>query len=640
MGGKTNVSIASNFCDLLITEASVARIQIICQEIRGTPTPTPGIKTTIVATKTPTKTPQATATPTASPTPTLSVSPTPSATPTTTPNAQILLSSNSLVSINTSTFDSSPAQQIAGVADGERIVAITRRPRSNVLYGLGYHPTNGTVQLYLISPRTGQAQSVSGSAKSFVDSLGNLDRVGVDETSIFSMDINPNSDRVRVVANNGDNFRINPNTGSLLDGNLGSPSAVSGVNKDGKIAGDTSSVQGIAHTNTAVIASNSTLYSIDADRDEFYIQSPQQEGVQSKITTLSQNIDAVFGFDLLFGVNASADDTPVSSGKGFVGVRIGGANRLGSLNLVTGLLSTAILPAAISNPISFAASTTQADAYPIILLSGGGTSISKLSSATLGSVSTSIISGVQSGETIVGIDFRPANGKLIALGINAGSDLGTLYNMDAQTGAVTAIGTAGNVKLVDASGVAIDFPAADAWGIDVNPKIDRVRAITSSGLNFRMSPSTGLPIDGNAVAAGINPDGGLKGDNTSSSKIAFASNVLGTTITTQYNLDQASLSLFIQSFPDDGVLSLIAPITTSPGNTLNFSQALGFDISNDVFVSSANQGVQSGKAVSVLVVGGVAQIFEIDLVTGHAELLGTPAAGGIVDMAIGYKEVY
>ena len=47
---------------------------------------------------------------------------------------------------------------------------------------------------------------------------------------------------------------------------------------------------------------------------------------------------------------------------------------------------------------------------------------------------TTAITGVNASETLVGIDFRPQNGLLYGLGVNAASDTATLYVISQRTG--------------------------------------------------------------------------------------------------------------------------------------------------------------------------------------------------------------
>src|SRR3954447_23591927 len=66
-------------------------------------------------------------------------------------------------------------------------------------------------------------------------------------------------------------------------------------------------------------------------------------------------------------------------------------------------------------------------------------------SATPGTISSAVaITGLVSGDQIQGIDFRPANGVLYALGINdtAGNDTGRIYTIDIATAVATVVGVA------------------------------------------------------------------------------------------------------------------------------------------------------------------------------------------------------
>jgi len=60
------------------------------------------------------------------------------------------------------------------------------------------------------------------------------------------------------------------------------------------------------------------------------------------------------------------------------------------------------------------------------------------------SVGTSIpVTGVLAGQTLVGIDVRPANGLLYGLGVNAATDTATLYTISGLTGGATIVGSFG-----------------------------------------------------------------------------------------------------------------------------------------------------------------------------------------------------
>src|SRR5690242_21491501 len=82
------------------------------------------------------------------------------------------------------------------------------------------------------------------------------------------------------------------------------------------------------------------------------------------------------------------------------------------------------------------------------------------------------ITNVTAGQTLVGIDFRPANGRLYALGVDAVTDVGTLYAISPQSGIATAIGS---------FNTAGDLPPGTGYGFDFNPTVDRIRVTTDTG---------------------------------------------------------------------------------------------------------------------------------------------------------------
>ncbi|HEX5707145.1 MAG TPA: DUF4394 domain-containing protein [Pyrinomonadaceae bacterium] len=87
---------------------------------------------------------------------------------------------------------------ITGLQSGESILAIDVRPSTGQLYGLG-----STSRLYRLNPLTGAAQQV-GSAP-FSPSLGGDD---------FGFDFDPAGGVIRVVSDDEQNLRLNPDTGA------------------------------------------------------------------------------------------------------------------------------------------------------------------------------------------------------------------------------------------------------------------------------------------------------------------------------------------------------------------------------------------------------------------------------------------
>jgi hypothetical protein len=89
------------------------------------------------------------------------------------------------------------------------------------------------------------------------------------------------------------------------------------------------------------------------------------------------------------------------------------------------------------------------------------------------------IAGLDDGETLIGIDFRPSNGVLYGVGRIGNAAMGQLYTIDVETGAATKVGA-----------LTIPLDGA-AFGVDFNPVPDRLRVVSDTGQNLRINPDTG-----------------------------------------------------------------------------------------------------------------------------------------------------
>lgn len=514
-----------------------------------------------------------------------------------------------------------PPAQIAGVVAGETLVSVDRRPQNGFLYGLGYNPAAGTVRLYNISPAAALAIPV-GVTGAFVAADGITPvRIGVDASTTFGIDFNPTVDRIRVVNSAGQNFRMNPNNGALVDGDPLSP----GVNMDGGVNGPTVSVQETAYTNSVPSATVTTQYTLDQTIDSLCIQNPPNVGTQTLCMPLSVPVEMVQGFDISPSVTVAAANAP-AIGMGTAVVRASGRTQdeLVNINLATGAVTT-LGPITATGIIGIA--LQQPAAMPVFALSADGTQLFRFVSNAPGSPVTLSIAGIVVGETLVGIDFRPQTGQLYAFGVNEVADNATVYIIDPQSGAASVVGSAGSVAFVTTTGATVDLPPASAgYGFDFNPTVDRIRVVTGTGLNFRVNPITGGPVDGNASAAdGINPDGSINGQPAGSIGVTAAAytNSFGQPtggVTTQYVIDADSDMLFIQNPPNDGTLTAAQPITAN-GDPLDFSAANGFDIPASVRVTTASAPA-TGLGFAALTVGSSTRLYSIDLSTGRATDLG------------------
>jgi hypothetical protein len=235
----------------------------------------------------------------------------------------------------------------------------------------------------------------------------------------------------------------------------------------------------------------------------------------------------------------------------------------------------------------------------------GPTTLIGFDSAAPGVVTSSLTVTGLNGDLIRGVDFRPSNGQLYALG---GS--GALYTIDTGTGAATTVGPG-----VPVSASALDF------GFAFNPVPDAIRVVTSTDLNLRVNPNTGttttdVPL---AYAAG-DPNAGR---NPNVTGVAYTNQVSGAVAaTTLYGIDAATSALVLQNPPNAGTLTTIGSL----GVTL-FSNGfgIGFDIeggTNTAFASLVTDLGQNG-------------LYTINLSTGAASLLGDFGSNTVRDIAVG-----
>jgi hypothetical protein len=219
------------------------------------------------------------------------------------------------------------------------------------------------------------------------------------------------------------------------------------------------------------------------------------------------------------------------------------------------------------------------------------------------------ITGLVTGDTIVGIDFRPADGQLYGVGANLAADTVQVYRIEASTGQVTAIGGPANVA---------NITGATAFGVDFNPLADRIRVITdlaSDGAggntnNFRLHPGTGALV-------AIDTDLDFAFDPTEAPEVAVAyTNSSFTPIvpadTTLFGITQGQSSFVTHSNgPSFATLAGVGPL----GVTL-VSRNAGLDIF----------GVEN-SAIAILETAGGTQLFTIDIATGDATLVDTFPVG-------------
>lgn len=226
------------------------------------------------------------------------------------------------------------------------------------------------------------------------------------------------------------------------------------------------------------------------------------------------------------------------------------------------------------------------------------------------------VTGLVSGQTLEGIDYRPHTGELFAIGYNNASSEATLYTVNQMNGQATPVNN---------TPVTLSLVPGEV-GFDFNPTVDRIRVTSSNGNNYRLNPNNGAlaATDGNLAYANGDPNNGMVPDIVAS---AYTNSYIGTETTTLYNLD-ASLNILVSQIPpNNGTLNTIG----STGMMINnASKTVGFDIYYDPATSANIAYVSADTGSSTNDV-----LFSINLTTGQTTPIGLIGLGlSVSDIAV------
>ena len=215
---------------------------------------------------------------------------------------------------------------LIGLQRNESIVGIDFRLNKGVLYGLGI--VNGQGRLYTIDTGSG-----------LVSQIGQPLAVAL-QGEEFGFDFNPTVDRIRVVSNAGQNLRLHPDLGSVVDADPNQ----AGVQLDGKLsfdsadinAGRPAAVMAAAYTYNKVNDKITTNFGIDGALDLLVIQG-SREGVTPAVSPNTGRLYSVgkLGFGAAQRVSFDIADL---TGAGFAALTRAGAkdSKFYLVNLETG----------------------------------------------------------------------------------------------------------------------------------------------------------------------------------------------------------------------------------------------------------------------------------------------------------------
>lgn len=270
-----------------------------------------------------------------------------------------------------------------------------------------------------------------------------------------------------------------------------------------------------------------------------------------------------------------------------------------------------VCAAVLMSAVVLAASARPADAAVVYALTDNNRLL-KFDSSSPGVLQgVAPISGRVGNEDLIGIDFRPSN-----LGLYAVGEFGTIYTINPSTAAATVVGN----LAADPADPTNPYAGllGSRWGFDFNPVADRLRITSDTRQNLRANVNNGLVFTDTDIAY-------VAGPNQSESPIivgaAYTSNLPGSQSTVLYGIDAAATGHRLVQFvgnPNDGQIQAVGPLGISN------SSLVGFDIFSAAGAEIAFAAFQEESR-------GVSDFYTVNLGTGQATFVGTIGGGDLID---------
>lgn len=223
------------------------------------------------------------------------------------------------------------------------------------------------------------------------------------------------------------------------------------------------------------------------------------------------------------------------------------------------------------------------------------------------------VTGLPTGEQLVGIDYRVARGVLFAV-----SRSGTVYTLGTNTGVLKTI-----------SGKPLDKALeGDAFGVDFNPVADRIRVVSNTGQNLRLHPDTGA-LAAKDPALTFAPGDTQAAFNPELVAAGYTYNKTNDKLTTNYAIDRREGTLVTQGTvegvqpavsPNTGQLRTVGPLGTGP--LIDAAMDIA-DVSGAAF-AAVRMATQPAT-----------RLYSIDLTSGKATFIGTVGDGtALIGLAV------
>jgi hypothetical protein len=490
-------------------------------------------------------------------------------------------------------------QSISGLAMGQVIAGLDCRPATGELYALGYNSTTGEAQLYTLNPSTGAATSV-----------GTMATLAMGMTHI-SFDFNPTVDRIRVTSAEDHNYRLHPVTGAIAatDGTL----AYNGT--DVNSAANPMIVAG-AYTNSYIASTSTQLIGYDAALNVITLQNPPNNGTLNTIgmsgitvNAADPSVDLDFYFNMETGMNeiylAANTGSSLMDSLYLVNIITGDVTPTGKIGFGTAITDIAVqiipnIPNMVSGEIIYGITSNN---Y-LITFDSEAPEVVRNHMA---------ISGIATGQVIAGLDVRPATGELYALGYNAMTGEAQLYTITPSTGVATSVAMADTLEM-----------NLGNIGFDFNPTVDRIRVVSSTGMNYRLHPLTGQVafIDTNLA---YNTGDDNEGSTPSIGSAAYTNSFGGSNNTQLYVYDDALNILALQNPPNAGTLNTIgiSGLTQS-----------AMDVTSDLDIFYDHE-LHTNTAFLVLNTNTNDNLYTVNTTTGEATAIGMVGNGiAVRDIAV------
>lgn len=202
-------------------------------------------------------------------------------------------------------------------------------------------------------------------------------------------------------------------------------------------------------------------------------------------------------------------------------------------------------------------------------------------------LSSVVVGGLQEGESLVGMDFRPADGRLYGIG-----DTNQIYVINRGSGQANPVGGPFATPLV-----------GEQFGVDFNPTVDRIRVVSNDDQNLRLNPNDGMvaAVDPNLQYAVTDENAGADPNVTAAAYTNNRASAFGTTDTVLYDIDTGLDILTTQSPANNGTLNTVGDLGIDAAGLAGFDTAPRY-----------------GALAALKQEGQRSRLYEIDLDSGRA----------------------